>query len=280
LGGLHENHVACSPLGVSASLDYGKQRRRIEPNRSVLATTEFRLNELVHKLRSLSAMGPLVGPAYLIKRLVEVATRGRMRLHLYHLVAQRVARAPTLPSRRGRSIDVREIGPAEAMRLPVERPPHVLQNRFEHGARCLMASTGGRFLGFLWFQLGAYEEDEVRCLFVPAPRGETAWDFDVYVDPSARLGPAFARLWDEANALFSSLGIAWSISRISAFNTGSLAAHRRFGLERVGSAMFLCAGNVQLMVATARPYVHLAFARHTRPVLRVSARKQSDPASV
>jgi hypothetical protein len=261
-------------------VDYGKQRRKIEPNRFVLATMECRLKDLVRKLRSLGAMGPLVGSAYLFKRLVEVATRGRMRLHLYHLVAQRVLQGPTLPARRGRSIEVREIGPVEAMRLPVKRPAHVLENRFRHGARCLMASTGGRFLGFLWFQLGAYEEDEVRCLFVPAPRGETAWDFDVYVDPSARLGPAFARLWDEANALFSSLGIAWSISRISVFNAGSLAAHRRFGLERVGSAMFLCAGNVQLMVATARPYVHVAFARHARPVLRVAARKQSDSASV
>lgn len=216
-------------------------------------------------------MPPLVRLAYVLKRGIEYVTGGRMRLYFYHLVAQPVSGKRLLPPNRGRSVEVREIGLDEAKALPVERPLAVLESRFRQRARCLMASTGDRFLGFLWFQLGAYEEDEVRCLFVPLPSGKAAWDFDVYVDPSARLGPAFARLWDEANALYSSLGIGWSISRISAFNADSLAAHRRFGLERAGSALFLSAGPAQFMLATMRPYVHIALTRGSRPVLRVQA---------
>jgi hypothetical protein len=45
---------------------------------------------------------------------------------------------------------------------------------------------------------------------LPMPGGQSAWDFDIYVDPSARLGFAFGRPWDEANQLFSRMGIRWS----------------------------------------------------------------------
>jgi hypothetical protein len=166
---------------------------------------------------------------------------------------------------------VREIGEAEAMQLPVERPGEVLTSRFRQGARCLMASQASRFMGFLWFTAGNYEEDEVRCLFVPMPGGQSAWDFDVYVDPSARLGFAFGRLWDEANALYSRMGIRWSLSRISAFNTGSLAAHRHFRPVRVASVVFFSAGSIQLMLATQPPYAHIALTRRRRPVLKVWA---------
>jgi hypothetical protein len=118
---------------------------------------------------------------------------------------------------------------------------------------------------------GAYEEDDVRCLFVLEPAGEASWDFDVFVDPTARLGFAFLRLWDEANRLLSSEGVKWSISRISAFNVGSLASHRRLGLRRIASAVFVCVGPVQLMFATCRPYVHLALGAASRPVMRLRA---------
>jgi hypothetical protein len=194
---------------------------------------------------------------------------------VYHVVAQRVSAQPVLPPHRGRSIDVAEIFEADALGLPVERPAAVLKSRFRQGARCLMASTAGRFVGFIWFSDHAYEEDEVRCLFVPLPEGRAAWDFDVYVDPSARLGVAFARLWDEANALLSSLGIEWSLSRISAFNADSLAAHQRFDLHRVASALFLCAGCVQLTVATTWPYLHVGLTRSARPVMKVHAGRDS-----
>lgn len=220
---------------------------------------------------SVSDMGLLVGTLYGLSRLLGGISGGRIKLLVYHLTAQPVGDKPSLPPRRGRTIEVREIGIEEALTLPVARPPAVLEARFLQGARCLVASTGGRFLGFLWFVVGPYEEDEVRCLFVPRPQQVASWDFDVFVEASARMGFAFSRLWDEANQLLSSLGIRWSISRISAFNPSSLASHRRLGLVRVATAGFLSVGTVQLTIATLWPYVHLALTPQARPVLEVRA---------
>jgi hypothetical protein len=208
---------------------------------------------------------------YVLKRLLEGVTGGRAKLHVYDLVAQPVARTRQLPPGRGKSIEVCEIGLDEALSLPVDRPRRVLVERFRQGARCLVARVQGNFVGFIWLQLGSYEEDEVRCLFVPKPERSAAWDFDVFVEPSARLGMTFAKLWDEANHLLSSHGMEWSISRISVFNADSIAAHRRLGLRRIGTAGFLCRGPVQLMVSNLRPYVHLALRRASRPVLPVVA---------
>lgn len=221
--------------------------------------------------RILTEMGPCVGLIYVLAWILESVSGGRARLVVYHLVAQPVRAEPALPARRGRNIVVRELLGAEIYSLPVERPRTVLESRVAQNARCLVATSEGRFLGFLWFVQGKYEEDEVRCRFVPEPLGETSWDFDVFVDPAARMGFTFMRLWDEANRLLSSEGIHWSISRISAYNVGSLASHRRLGLRRIASAVFLCVGPIQLMFATCRPFVHLALRPESRPVVRLRA---------
>ncbi len=222
------------------------------------------------KWRGLRELGVLGGSLFACSRVLSRLSGGRVRLFAYHLVAQPVRAERSLPARRGRAIKVREIGLEEALTLPVARPRCVLEDRFAQGARCLMASADGRFLGYLWFLVGPYEEDEVRCRFVPLPERQTAWDFDVFVEPSARLGFAFPRLWDEANQIFSSMGVRWSISRISVFNPGSLASHQRLGLARLASAVYLSAGRVQLMVASARPYVHLTWRASSRPVMQLS----------
>ena len=227
---------------------------------------------LLERWRStLRRLGLAAALLYAFKRALERLSAGRARLHVYYLVAQPVSAKPALPANRGRSIDIREIPEQEALLLPIDRPRAVIADRFRQGARCLVASKNGHFLGCLWFKLGSYEEDEVRCLFVPSPSGQASWDFDVFVDPSARLGFAFARLWDEANLLLSSRGIGWSLSRISAFNAGSLTAHSRFGSKRVGTIGFLCRGPFQLMVSSVKPYVHVAFCRSSRPVIEVGA---------
>jgi hypothetical protein len=211
------------------------------------------------------------GVWYALQRVVERISFGSVRLHAYYLVAQPVRDRPLLPQRRGQAIEVREIGLDEALTLPVNRPAWVIERRFRHGARCLMASSKGRFLGFLWFQLAPYDEDEVRCLFVPLPRESTAWDFDVYVDPSARLGLAFMRLWDEANRILSSQGVCWSLSRISPSNAGSLASHGRLGIRRLATTVFVSAGPAQLMLASVHPYIHMAWTRAAKPMLELQS---------
>jgi hypothetical protein len=218
----------------------------------------------------LRAFGPLGATLYICTRALEKLSARRARLHVYHLIAQPVADKPLLPARRGRSIEVSEVGVQEALELPIARPREILAQRFAQGARCLVARSQGRFVGCLWFITGPYEEDEVRCLFVPRPSERAAWDFDVYVDPSARLGLGFARLWDEANAILSSAGVEWSISRISAMNAVSLSAHRQLRAQRVGTAAFLALGSAQIMLSSLAPYVHVALRRESRPVLAIS----------
>src|SRR3546814_8400271 len=100
-----------------------------------------------------------------------------------------------------------------------------LAYRAAQGAVCLGAFKNDAIIGCLWLCLSSYVEDEVRCRYQPAPAGEASWDFDVYVVPAQRSGPAFGRLRDEANAFLRQQGVACSWSRISAFNPASLASH-------------------------------------------------------
>jgi len=122
----------------------------------------------------------------------------------------------------------------------------------------------------------AYSEDVVRARYLLPPSGKTAWDFDVYVVPEERLGFTFPRLWDTAYEYLREKGIRWSLSRISAFNPASLAAHRRLGARRIGSATFLLLGGAQLMLSSFRPYLHLSLRRSVPAVLRLSSPETED----
>jgi len=221
--------------------------------------------------RWLAATNVLWWLLYGASRLVSLISNHYCRLHVYVLVAQPVdfARFSRFPRRR--SLDIREIGAEEAMALPVPRPREALARRFRQGARCLVARRDGNFQGFLWYQHRAYEEDEVRCCFIPAPPERAVWDFDVFVVPSARGSLTFGRLWQSYYEAISSQGIEWSISRISAFNVHSIAAHAKLGAVRVGTAGFFTVGAVQLMLATVAPFVHFSAGAHQRPVVKVQA---------
>lgn len=214
-------------------------------------------------------LGVIDGTLYLASRALARASRGRVRMVKYHLVAQ-----PIPPSRlRQAAAGALRIAPAaagDAWTRHFPRPDAVIARRYADGATCLVASSNDRFAGFLWLCFGPYEEDEVRCRFVPLPAGRTSWDFDVYVDPAFRMGRTFTRLWDAANDLLRERGVRWTLSRISAFNSESRRAHQRFGGERIATATFVCAGSAQLMLASVSPFVHLALHRDARPILRLA----------
>lgn len=195
---------------------------------------------------------------------------GELRLYRYYIVAQPVPDQPLLPARRGRSIEVDRIGAGHRgfVRLPLTED--VITYRFAQDAVCFGAFRNGEIQGCLWLCLGPYDEDEVRCRFVREPEESTVWDFDVYVCPEARGGFVFARLWDEANAFLRERGIAWSISRISAFNPGSLASHTALGARRTATATYLKLWRWQIMVADVPPYVHLSTKAGSVPRLRVT----------
>jgi hypothetical protein len=149
----------------------------------------------------------------------------------------------------------------------------VLSYRAKQGAVCFGAFKEGEIIGCLWLCVSPYEEDEVRCRYCPGPRGQSAWDFGVYLKPEQRSGLGFARLWDEANDFLRQRGVSISWSRISAFNPGSLAAHTRLGAQIVGKATFLRLGRCQLMVASVPPFLHLSLRESETPSIRLTKQK-------
>lgn len=193
------------------------------------------------------------------------------RIFRYYLVAQPVPAQRQDPPRT--SLKVREIGRQDPALKSMPLTAAVLRHRFRQPVVCLGGFKGNELVAYVWFCLGPYEEDEVRCLFVPMPPRATAWDFDIYIFPRHRFGRVFAAMWSEANNYLQGRGITWSVSRISAFNPASMASHRRLGARQLGTAVFFRGRRRQLMVATVYPYLHLSLTAKARPVIRLSALK-------
>ncbi|AKU21097.1 hypothetical protein MJ904_19905 [Massilia sp. MB5] len=187
------------------------------------------------------------------------------RLRRYYFVAQSLD-GPPLCLRRGQSIEVRQLDRLDAIPPGYPRRRTELQRRFGQGACSLAAFRGLELVGFLWYLPGAYREDEVRVRY-SLPSARAVWDFDVYVRPEDRLSPVFARLWDSARQQLSGQGKRWTCSRICAFNAASLRAHRRIGARCMGSAIFLCCGRWQWMLASRAPWFHLSRCEHSAPQL-------------
>jgi len=166
---------------------------------------------------------------------------------------------------------VRRLLPGDDVLAAFPRPPEVYAARFGQGAICFGALVEGEAAGFIWFTLGAYEEDEVHCTFDPVPHGTTAWDFDVYVAPRYRYTSVFARLWDAAYTHMRASGVDWTMSRISAFNAGSIRAHIRLGAVERGTLDFLCVGPVQLAFGAFHPRLRLSVGERGKPAYRVHA---------
>lgn len=215
-------------------------------------------------------LGIVNGMCYDFDRVLQ-ALPGPARLYRYVLVAQPVLPAPVLPPRRGASIEVHRVAPRDPRLQTLELTDDVLADREKQEAICLAAFKGGAMVGCLWFCLGPYREDEVRCHFTPAPAGQTSWDFGAYVLPEHRSGLVFIRLWDEANAVLRHHGVRWSLSRISAFNLLSVHSHSALGTIPLGHATFLCGGSWQLMSCSVRPRFHLSTHREQIPRLTVVA---------
>lgn len=209
-------------------------------------------------------LGPSRALCYVLHRF-GARTGGLLAVHSYLLVAQPVPVEPLLSARRGCSIVVRQLDPQDPLLLALPLDEAVLAYRARQGAVCFAAFKEEAIIGCLWLCLSSYDEDEVRCRYRPAPSGEASWDFDVYLLPGHRSGLGFARLWDEANAFLRRRGVAFSWSRISAFNPVSLGSHARLGARVAGQATFLRLGPCQLMVASLPPRWHLSFRHTDRP---------------
>ena len=222
-------------------------------------------------MRLIRELGLVNALLYVLDRLLRRASLGVVRLHRYYFMAQPVAPRPWLPARRGASLEVRRLAAGDPALARFPRPGAAFPYRFAQGAVCLAAFKDETPVGFLWFTTQPYREDEVRCRYVTLPPGRSAWDFDVYIAPEHRAGPAFLRLWDEANRILRSEGITWSFSRVSAFNALSVASHSRMNAICTGSATFLALGRWQICVSSVQPFFFLSRNAASMPEFRLAA---------
>lgn len=215
-------------------------------------------------------LGVVNGAVYLVGRLLQRLSGDRARIVRYQFFAQPVPQTPPTPPRAAGKCRIRIVDAHDPVVSAFPRPPHVVARRFADGATCFVAEMGDRFAGFLWLARGAYEEDEVRCRYELVPPALCAWDFDVYVEPDFRIGRSFSRLWEAANAHLAAQGVQWSLSRISAFNPASLAAHRRLGIRQLGTATFLVLGAAQFSFHGRTPFFSICTNHARRPQLQLS----------
>ncbi len=181
-----------------------------------------KLTELAGRLKSPE------GRIFLLKRVLGGFGIG---MDNFYLVVQPVPQKP-LAGRLGRNIEIRAIGPEDYREAWFPRPQKFIDLRFEQGARCWVAFKKGEAVGCIWIMPGAFREDIARIRVVPLPEGEAAWDFDIYIDESMRMGRLFGQLWDVASAWMREQGFRWTASRIDATNEASLRAHERLGARR------------------------------------------------
>jgi hypothetical protein len=227
------------------------------------------------ELATWRALGPWNGFLSLVHRLLVRISASRIRLIRYFLVVQPVEPAADARTRRSQ-IEVRELREDDPQLAVLPRPAVVMRDRFARNGRCIGAFEGTQFAAMGWFQLQDYDEDEVRCSYRCVPAGRVSWDYDLLIADRFRLTPLFARLWAAANSMLHASGIAWSASRISAFNSASIRSHARLGARRVATVTFLCVGPLQLMLGGCRPYLH--FSRRGRgPELEIDARRKGSP---
>lgn len=232
-------------------------------------------------LDSLRQLGWLDTALLILSRALASASGGRWRLHKYRFVAQAVAPG-SLCMGRGQAYHAR-LCHALADLPPggPERPAAALAARYAQGAVCLVllrdtelagSELAGselacsKLAGYAWLLRGACQEDEVRARFV-LPDPASNWDCDVWIAPAERAGLAFARLWEEVNAVLHLDHVRWTCSRISAFNPASLHAHARIGTVRLGTATFVRCAGWQWMFASRAPYWHLSRAPASFPSL-------------
>lgn len=218
---------------------------------------------------NIQQLGWIDGVLFMLARLLNIISRGRIRLVRYYLVAQPIRpespdappRAPSAES----TIQFCDRDAPEVQQFP--RPAHVIAQRFAKGHRCLRSTHRSRFSGYIWLARDYYDEDEVRCRYRLADPASSVWDYDVYVAPEFRIGRTFARLWQHASRTLAQEGVKWSFSRISAFNAESLRAHARLGATPVSSVTFIQIGPVQLTITGHFPYIHIGFTASALPEL-------------
>ena len=189
-----------------------------------------------------------------------------------YIVAQPVPPRPAGTPRRGQHLKVRRLQPGEPALATFYHSPADIAHRFAQDATGLGAFRGDELLGWLWFIPGAYRDFSDPINFELDPPATTAWDFDIYVRPEARLTATFACLWEAAFEAMRTRGVTQTVSEISAFNPASLGAHRRLGAVAFGSVVMLRLGRFQALCSRSfRPHLQWSLKPTFRARLRIAA---------
>jgi hypothetical protein len=192
--------------------------------------------------------GVVAGLAYVAHRLLTRCSP-HWGLIVYELMQQPVAAKPLLPPAHAGQVRWVELGRDAPQLAEMPPPAAVKQARFDQGAACIAVYYREKYVGYVWFAFGHYEEDEVRCTFELAEPTRSVFDFDVYVFPQHRVGRAFAALWHAANGYLLGRGVVRTCSRISRFNEASRRAHAQLGARVIGRALFLRLGRFEYTLA-------------------------------
>jgi len=223
------------------------------------------LSRLAGLLREL---GPGTAALYALARGLE-RLGGWAAVHDLLLYTQPVHESPLLPPGRGAGIEVREMDGATALGAGLPCPLQLAAGRRHANVRCLAAYQDGRLIGFHWLNLGPHADEMVRARYLPQPEGHAAWSFHLQVEPAHRGGLAFPRLTDATWALLRRHGRTALASYIAASNRAAIAAEERLGGRRVGRAVHVRLGPLQLMLANLPPYLHLSVSDRHPPALRI-----------
>lgn len=205
---------------------------------------------------------------FIVARVVHKVSFGSARLIKYYFVAQPVPQHAPKNARGHGSTRLYLATATDAVIAQAPRPEQVLMDRFSaQHARCIVAHRNEELAGFIWLCPASYCEDEVRCVYRWTPDRLAMWDFDVFIAPQFRMGRLFTRMWDSAHAELRPEGVEWTLSRIDAFNSASLAAHRKLGARNLGRAFFMVIGRVQLTLLSQPPFFHLSFGEGHVPLV-------------
>lgn len=215
-------------------------------------------------------LGLCNGGFYLLDQALRRLTSSRALIQRYYLVTQPVEIKTRLPRRMGARYRVKIIGANDPEVTDLNRPSAVLSSRFEQNSTCIALYEESNLVGFIWFCMDEYFEEEVNCRFRPSPAESVAWDFDIFIEPEHRNGIAFLKLWTAALEYLKSNGVQWSASQISAYLPQSIASHQRLGAVVVGRATFFRLFGLQLTIATLAPFIHIGWGRRG-PTITVAA---------
>ncbi len=204
---------------------------------------------------------------YVLQRLLQRLSGGRMRIIQYRIVAQPIG-SPALRSvRPAPDTVVRLVDRTDPVTARFPRPATVVQGRFANGDQCYVVWVKGEFAGHIWIARSRYIEDEVRGVYVLARPSETVWDYDVYVAPAHRGTRTLARMWKYVDESLAGQNVHWTLSRISRFNSESLRSHARLGAVALGWITVLRMGSTELHTARGPGLAHCPGARSWRSFL-------------